>query len=62
MQKELEDGQLVCIFSEGALDGHGEMAPFRAGLANFGFAFRAGGADCAAGLVGFFFSRKMARR
>ena len=59
MQKELEDGQLVCIFPEGRLTSDGEIAPFRAGISKI-LALHAAPVIPIAlrGLWGSFFSRK----
>ena len=59
MQKELEDGQLVCIFPEGHLTANGEMAPFRAGISKILALHSAPVVPIALrGLWGSFFSRK----
>ena len=59
MQKELEDGQLVCIFPEGRLTADGEMSPFRAGISKILALHAAPVVPMALrGLWGSFFSRK----
>ena len=59
MQKELEDGQLVCIFPEGRLTANGEMLPFRAGISKVLALHAAPVVPIALrGLWGSFFSRK----
>ena len=59
MEKELEDGQLVCIFPEGRLTSNGEMSPFRAGISKILALHAAPVVPIALrGLWGSFFSRK----
>lgn len=57
--RELEDGQLVCIFPEGRLTSDGEMSVFRQGISKVLSLHAAPVIPCALqGLWGSFFSRK----
>ena len=62
MEKELEDGQLLCIFPEGRLTSDGEIARFRPGVSKI-LALHAAPVIPVAlrGLWGSFFSRKNGR-